>query len=190
MKQGLNYVIHSSLTKTVILTDSQSPQLIQNTKTLNNKQITYAIEKQIYILATQKQTIMIPWIPSQKNIRGNEINNPMPVSQDLKYPIQEIKLKNFTQWEQNLKSILLTKDYLIKDNSIKPWIRARRRKLDSCITRILTKHTRIKHHHRLKMENDPTCRWRKNPEETIKHMIKQWPRFNSQRGKRTSSLSS
>lgn len=91
MKQGLNYVIHNSLTKTVILTDSQSPQLIQNTKTLNNKQITYAIQKQIYILATQKQTIMIPWIPSQKNIRGNEINNPMPVSQDLKYPINQIE---------------------------------------------------------------------------------------------------
>ncbi|XP_037774597.1 uncharacterized protein LOC119571289 [Penaeus monodon] len=194
IKQGLKYVINNKLTKTIILTDSQSSlQLIKNPKPLNYKQITYEIQKQIHFRTTRKQEIKIQWIPSHKNIKGNEIvdlaakkaheiNNPMSIPPDPNYIIKETKKKNNKQWESNLKRILSTKNYLIKDNSEKPWTRAKYRKLDTCITRLITKHTRLKQHlYRMKMDNDPFCRWCKNQEETIEHMLLYCPRFNSHR---------
>jgi len=143
---------------------------------------------------------MLQWIPSHKNIKGNEIvdqaakkaheiNNPISIPQDTKYTIKEIKSKNLKQWEIDLKRILNTKNYFIKDNDQKPWIRAKYRKLDTCLTRITTKHTRLKQHlYRIKMENDPFCRWCRNQEETIEHMILHCPRFNSQRTKLKQAL--
>jgi len=108
----------------------------------------------------------------------------MPIPQDPNCVIKEIKIKNTKQWESNLKRILNTKNYLIKDNIQKPWARAKNRKLDTCMTRLITKHTRLKQHlHRMNMENDPFCRWCKNQEETIEHMFLHCPRFNSHRTK-------
>lgn len=96
----------------------------------------------MHTIEIKKQTIKIQWIPSHKNIKGNEIadlaakkghelNNTMKVSQDPNYTIKEIKSKNFKQWESNLKRLLNSKNYLIKDNNIKPWVRAKNRKMDT-----------------------------------------------------------
>jgi len=56
----------------------------------------------MHTIEIKKQTIKIQWIPSHKNIKGNEIadlaakkghelNNTMKVSQDPNYTIKEIK---------------------------------------------------------------------------------------------------
>ncbi|XP_037778613.1 uncharacterized protein LOC119575191, partial [Penaeus monodon] len=141
----------------------------------------------IYI---QNKNITIQWIPAHKSITGNEIadlaakkahelENSITITQDTNNIIKDIKDKIKRQWEEQIQRTLITKTYYLKDNTPQPWSRSENRKLDVCLTRILTKHTRLKKHlHRLNLETDPNCRWCQFPEETIEHLTLQCPRFH------------
>lgn len=194
IKQGLTYIHNNKIKETVIFTDSKSALLLlQNQKPKTNKHLIYEIQTLIKTLTIQNHKIILHWIPAHKGIKGNEIAdlaakkahntmNPMNIPHDTGNIIKEIKTSSQKNWENDLNNILTTKDYLIKNNQPQPWTRSKNRKLDVCLTRILTKHTRLKQHlHRLKLENDPTCRWCRQEEETTEHLILQCPRFNSYR---------
>nr|XP_027231810.1 uncharacterized protein LOC113823381 [Penaeus vannamei] len=162
--------------------------------------MTYEIQSLLLLLNTQKKQIKIQWIPSHKNIKGNEIadkaakkaheiRDPITMTQNSTNTIREIKMKKQENWKDSLKEILKQKNYLIKDHNPQPWTRSQNRKIDVTIARLMTKHTRLKKHlHKLKIEADPMCRWCSNQEETPEHLILQCPRFNSYRTKLIQAL--
>ncbi|XP_047491583.1 uncharacterized protein LOC125040863 [Penaeus chinensis] len=194
IKQGITYIQNNRLVTSVIFSDSKSAlQLISNLKPKNYKHIIFEIQAMIYSLTNQKQTITIQWIPSHKNIRGNEIadqaakkahtiTNPITIYEDKRKKIKQIRIKYLKKWETQLNSILNTKNYLLKNTEPQPWTRSKNRKLDVCITRLKTTHTRLNQHlHKVKIVNDPTCRWCHHQEENIEHIMLQCPRFHSYR---------
>jgi len=121
--------------------------------------------------------------------KAHELENSTTITQDTNNIIKDIKDKIKRQWEEQIQRTLITKTYYLKDNTPQPWSRSENRKLDVCLTRILTKHTRLKKHlHRLNLETDPNCRWCQFPEETIEHLTLQCPRFHSERTKLLEAL--
>jgi ribonuclease HI len=162
--------------------------------------MTFEIQELIYTMVNQNQIIMLQWIPSHKNIKGNEIVDqaakkahkiryPITIHEDTKKQIKQMKKKNQRNWKTQLNTILNTKNYLLQNTEPQPWLRSKNRKLDVCITRIITKHTRLnKHLHRMKITNDPYCRWCHNQEEDIEHLILHCPRFHSSRTKLKEAL--
>ncbi|XP_063601635.1 uncharacterized protein LOC134777703 [Penaeus indicus] len=188
-----SYITNNKIKNSVIYTDSKSVHSIQNTNPKKYKNIIFEIHSIILSLMENKHKIMIQWIPAHKNIKGNEIadlaaktahniNETFNITKDISNVIKEIKNKSLKNWEEYLTNALNTKNYYLKNTSPQPWTRSKNRKLDTCITRIKTKHTRLKHHlHRIKIETDPFCRWCLNQEETVEHIFLHCPRFNSNR---------
>lgn len=105
IKQGLKYIQNNKLSKSVIFTDSKSAlQLISNPKPKNSKSMTFEIQELIYTMVNQNQIIMLQWIPSHKNIKGNEIVDqaakkahkiryPITIHEDTKKQIKQMKKK-------------------------------------------------------------------------------------------------
>ncbi|XP_042888110.1 uncharacterized protein LOC122263640 [Penaeus japonicus] len=201
IRQGLKYIIENKLTKTVILTDSKSAiQLIANPKPKKYKGITFDIQNLILTLTKHKSIIKIQHIPAHKNIKGNEIvdlaakkahniTSPSNLIKDISNIKKETKLIFQNNWEKQLNRILSTKNYYIKNSNSQPWTRSKNRKIDICLTRLKTKHTKLKQHlNRIKIETDPFCRWCNIQEESDEHLFLHCPRFNSNRVKLLEAL--
>lgn len=115
IKQGLKYIQNNKLSKSVLFTDSKSAlQLISNPKPKNSKSMTFEIQELIYTMVNQNQIIMLQWIPSHKNIKGNEIVDqaakkahkiryPITIHEDTKKQIKQMKKKKPEKLENSVK---------------------------------------------------------------------------------------
>ena len=196
IKMAIDYAKRNLQKKCVILTDSQSGvKAINNRKPKTNKKLIFETQEALYEQNKNnpEKQIKIQWVPGHSNICGNEVADKAAklgliqqeehfIVPDIQTKEKIIKKKWRIQWETKMKQQIQGKHY----TKINPTLTRsknlgdKNRKMDVCLTRLRIGHSRLAEHlHRMKIVDDPMCRYCAIEEENITHIVFRCARFHS-----------
>ena len=122
---------------------------------------------------------------------GSRQNEVTQIHYDNKTIMNLVKQNCRRKWETKIKEMITNTHYgrINPRNHHETYMRDKNRALDVCLTRLRLGHTRLKEHlNRLRMENDPNCRFCGTQPESIEHILLICPQLQNHQQKLKDNL--